>query len=118
MVSSGSRLPGVPERSLFAELMWSTPAKTLELAAEGRVVGSIAANDLNQAYANGYGIVNVRAIARQHINHWSLSQFVRLDNVLDRAYAGSVIVNQASSQFYESAPGRSWLAGINATYKF
>jgi len=118
VVANGSRLPGVPDQSLFAELMWRNPAKSLEFAAEGRASGSMAANDLNQAYASGYGIMNLRAIARQHTNGWSLSEFVRVDNLLDRSYVGSVIVNQASSQFYESAPGRNWLAGISATYKF
>ena len=80
--------------------------------------GSIAANDLNQAYSSGYGIMNLRAVARQNVGSWSISEFARLDNVFDRSYVGSVIVNQANSQFYESAPGRNWLAGGKATYKF
>jgi iron complex outermembrane recepter protein len=117
-VNSGNRIPGVPDQGLFAELMWRKADSSLEYAAEGRAAGSIAANDLNQAYSSGYGIMNLRAIARQNVGGWSFSEFARLDNVFDRSYVGSVIVNQASSQFYESAPGRNWLAGGKATYKF
>ena len=117
-INTGNRIPGVPKQGLFAELMWSKPNKSLEFAVEGRAAGSIAANDLNTAYASGYGIINLRAIARQNAGHWSISEFARIDNVFDRSYVGSVIVNQANSQFYESSPGRNWLAGGKASYKF
>lgn len=117
-VNNGNRIPGVPKQGLFAEMMWRKADSSLEYAVEGKAAGSIAANDLNQAYSSGYGIMNLRAIARQNVGSWSLSEFARLDNVFDRSYVGSVIVNQANSQFYESAPGRNWLAGGKATYKF
>lgn len=117
-VNNGNRIPGVPKQGLFAEMIWRKPDKSLEYGVEGRAAGSIAANDLNQAYSSGYGIMNLRAIVRQNIGGWSLSEFARVDNVFDRFYVGSVIVNQAASQFYEGAPGRNWLAGGKATYKF
>src|ERR1019366_3971615 len=117
-VNSGNRIPGVPNQSLFAEMMWRKSDKSLEFAVEGRAAGSIAANDLNTAYANGYGIMNLRAIVRQDVGAWSISEFARVDNVFDRSFVGSAIVNKASGQFYESAPGRNWLAGVKATYKF
>ncbi len=78
----------------------------------------MAANDLNRAYAAGYGIVNFRALVRQELGQWSVSEFARIDNLFDRSYVGSVIVNQAASQFYEGAPGRNWLAGVKGTYRF
>ena len=117
-VNSGNRLPGVPKQGLFAEMMWRKADKSLEFAVEGKAAGSIAANDLNQANASGYGIMNLRAIARQNVGSWSISEFARVDNVFDRSYVGSVIVNQASNQFYENAPGRNWLAGGKVAYKF
>lgn len=117
-VNSGNRIPGVPNQGLFAEMMWCKADKSLEFAVEGRAAGSIAANDLNRAYASGYGLMNLRALARQDVGGWSISEFARVDNVFGRSYVGSVIVNQASSQFYESAPGRNWLAGVKGTYKF
>ena len=117
-VVSGNRIPGVPSQGLFAELMWRKSDKALEFAVEGRAAGSIAANDVNAAYAGGYGIMNVRAVARQSVGNWSVTEFARIDNLFDRSYVGSLIVNQAASQFYESAPGRNWIAGVRAAYRF
>jgi iron complex outermembrane recepter protein len=117
-VNSGNRIPGVPNQGLFAELVWRKADNAFEFGVEGRAAGSMAANDLNAAYAAGYAVMNLRAIARQNAGGWAISEFVRVDNVLDRAYVGSVIVNQASAQFFESEPKRNWLAGVKATYKF
>ena len=47
-----------------------------------------------------------------------MTQFIRIDNVQNRGYAGSVIVNEGSARFFEPAPGRKWLAGVNAAYTF
>jgi iron complex outermembrane receptor protein len=118
LVNVGNRIPGVPKQGLFAELMWLNTDKSLEFAVEGKAADSIVADDLNQATTSGYGIMNLRAVFRQNADAWSFSEFARYDNVFDRAYLGSVIVNQANSQFYESSPGRNWLAGAKATYKF
>lgn len=117
-VNSGNRIPGVPDQGLFAEMMWRKADASLEFAVEGKAAGSMAANDLNKAYASGYGIMNLRAIARQNAGGWAFSEFARIDNAFDRAYVDSVIVNQASSQFYESQPGRNWLIGAKAAYRF
>ncbi len=117
-VVSGNRIPGVPGQTAFAELMWRRPDRALEVAAETRAAATIAANDVNGAWSGGYGVVALRAVARQRVARWDISEFARVDNLFDRAYVGSVIVNQASSQFYESAPGRNWLVGVRASYNF
>ena len=49
---------------------------------------------------------------------WELNGFVRVDNLFARVYAGSVIVNEGNSRFFEPAPRRTWLAGVSATLKF
>ncbi len=118
LVQDGNRIPGVPNQGLFAELMWRAPDSALEFALEGKAAGSIAANDLNKAYAPGYGIANLRAIARQQKDKWSFSEFARIDNIFNRAYVDSVIVNQAASQFYESQPGKNWMVGVKGVYQF
>ena len=119
-VSSGNRIPGVPNQGLFAELLWVKPNKSMETAIEGRVNGSMAVNDLNSDYmAPGYAVMNIRGVVRQEFaGGWSFSQFFRINNVLDRSYVGSVIVNQSSSQYYEPAPTRNWMIGAKASYQF
>jgi iron complex outermembrane receptor protein len=103
---------------VLAELMWRKPNKALEFAVEAKMAGRIATNDLNQAFSSGYGMLSLRVVDRQEVGGWSITEFARVENVFDHAYVGSVIVNQAASQFYENAPGRNWLGGIRATYKF
>ena len=120
VVLSGNRIPGVPNQGLFSELLWVKPNKLMEAAVEARVNGSMAVNDINSSsMANGYAVMNIRSVLRQELSGgWSSSQFFRINNVLNRSYVGSVIVNQANSQFYESAPGRNWMIGGNASYQF
>jgi iron complex outermembrane receptor protein len=120
VVLSGNRIPGVPNQGLFSELLWVKPNKSMEAAVEARVNGSMAVNDINSpSMATGYAVMNIRGVLRQEIaGGWSFSQFFRINNVLDRSYVGSVIVNQANSQFYEAAPTRNWMIGGKASYQF
>ena len=119
-VLSGNRIPGVPNQGLFSELLWVKPNKSMEAAVEARVNGSMAVNDTNSlSMATGYAVMNIRGVLRQEVpGGWSLSQFFRINNILNRSYVGSVIVNQALSQFYEAAPGRNWMIGGKVSYQF
>jgi iron complex outermembrane receptor protein len=80
----------------------------------------MAVNDINSpSMATGYAVMNIRGVLRQEIaGGWSFSQFFRINNLLDRSYVGSVIVNQANSQFYEPAATRNWMIGGKASYQF
>ena len=118
-VRAGSHLPGVARANMFAELAWRSSDDAFGLALEGIASGKVYADDANaDAPAPGYGIVNLRAQARQQAGGWQLSQFVRLNNLADRTYIGSVIVGDANKRYYEAAPGRNWLAGVSARYQF
>ena len=118
-VQAGSRLPGVPGRNLFGELAWKSNNDSFGAAVETIASSKVYAEDANADIpAPGYGIVNLRAQARQTLAGWRLKQFVRLNNVADRNYVGSVIVGDANKRFYEAAPGRNWLAGVSAQYTF
>ena len=44
--------------------------------------------------------------------------FARVDNVLNRNYAGSVIVNDTNGRFYEPGPARSAFAGIELRMRY
>ena len=117
-VAPGSRIPGIPRGSAFAELGWRHRPWGLEAALEWRYVGRMATDDRNTDFAPAARLWNLRAGLAQVFGNWSLREFVRVDNVLDRPYVGSVIVNEGNRRFFEPAPGRTWLAGANATYAF
>ncbi len=69
-------------------------------------------NDQNSEAAAAYTIGNLRAGFMQRGKGWRLSEFVRVDNVTDRAYIGSVIVADGNGRYYEPAPGRALMAGV------
>jgi iron complex outermembrane receptor protein len=45
-------------------------------------------------------------------------EFVRVDNVTDKEYIGSVIVSEANGRYYEPAPTRNFLVGVQASLQF
>ncbi|MBT9499546.1 MAG: hypothetical protein IV103_20515, partial [Zoogloea sp.] len=47
---------------------------------------------------------------------WRFSEFARIDNLFDRQYVGSVVVGDTNSRYYEPAPGRNSMVGVNARY--
>jgi iron complex outermembrane recepter protein len=117
-IDKGNYLPGVPQTLLFAELNW-TPRDWLSTAVEGMYRSKIYVEDTNQERAApGYSVFNWRARFEQKVEHWTFHQTLRLDNLLDRQYVGSVIVGDGNRRFYEAAPGRSWYAGAGAQYSF
>jgi iron complex outermembrane receptor protein len=68
--------------------------------------------------APGYGVLNARFHASQQWQGWRFKQFLRLNNLLDKDYIGSVIVGDANKRYYEAAPGRNWVLGVSAQYQF
>lgn len=117
-VSAGNKLPGVPAYTLFGELIWRHAASGFHAGLELRANGKVYVNDVNSAYADPYTIGNLRAGFEQRGKKWRLTEFARVDNVTGRQYSGSVIVADGNGRFYEPAPGRNYLLGINAQLSF
>jgi iron complex outermembrane receptor protein len=119
VVASGNRIPGTVDRSLFAELAWQ-PRAVPGMTAAMEVVhqGSMVVNDLNSDRTEAVTLFNLRLGFEQKLGAWTLRQQVRVDNLADKAYVGSVIANDANSRFFEPAPGRQWGLGLTATYRF
>jgi len=116
-VAAGNRIPGIAKTSLYGALTWQ-PAGGWRVGVEGRALGKVWVNDLNSDAAAGYGTVAAFAGYQLSVGGWDLGTLLRVDNLADRRYAGSVIVNDGNSRFFEPAPGRTWLASVNATYRF
>ncbi|WP_372162253.1 TonB-dependent receptor family protein [Xanthomonas axonopodis pv. cyamopsidis] len=110
LVASGSRLPGVPRQQLFARWQWQ-PAQW-QLAAESVASGATVVNDLATERAPGYALVNLEASRRWTTTQGALRAFARIDNVLDRQYVGSVIVNDGNGRYYEPGPDRTYTVGL------
>ena len=121
LVAAGNKLPGIPQRFLFSELLWTQqPAapgqKAMAAGSQAGIeltqAGRLYANDTNTASADGYTTLALKASHVWALGAGRLTTYARIDNVADARYVGSVIVNQASAQFYEPAPGRNWTLGL------
>ena len=115
-VVAGSRLPAVPRHALYTALHWQ-PRSNLNVVAETVGRDGIYADDRNLAYAHGYWSSNLVAQWTQQWDHIRLTETARLDNVFDRAYVGSVIVNESNGRYYEPAAGRTALFMVTAAFR-
>jgi iron complex outermembrane receptor protein len=111
VVPAGTRIPGVPRSFASAVAEWGG-STGLRATFDARYVGSIGVDNAATDFANpyavfgarvGYGIVRARA---------DLRVFAGIDNLFDRRYAGSVIVNESNGRFFEPAPGRTYFVGL------
>ncbi len=110
-VASGNKLPGVPARTAFVELKYR--AGWADLGAEWRAQSELFVNDRNTDRAAGYGLLAVSAARSFAVGAARPRLFARIDNLLDKRHVGSVIVNEGNSRFFEPAPGRTWLIGLD-----
>ena len=109
----GRRIPGTARQQLYGELGWQPAwAQGGRFGIEARHVGRVAVDDANRDFA---GAATVLALTARHDftrGGWRVQPFVRIDNLTDRRYAGSVIVNEANGRFFEPAAGRSVFVGV------
>ena len=116
-IASGNRIPGVARNALFAALAWAPP-RGWRAGVEARALSRVFVNDTNSDAASSFVTANVSAGYQLPLGAWQLSAFGRIDNVTNRRYVGSVIVNEGNGRYFEPAPGRTFFAGINASYRF
>jgi iron complex outermembrane receptor protein len=89
-----------------------------QAALEAVYVDKVYVNDRNSDAAPRYALLHARVGAEQKLGPVILGEFVRLNNLTDRRYIGSVIVGDANGRFFESAPGRNLFAGVSAAIRF
>jgi iron complex outermembrane recepter protein len=116
---AGSRLPGVPPQQAFGVVTWTPGGYAgFSVAGEVQYVGRVYVNDVNSAFAPAYTIGNVRVGFAQDVARLSISEYVRVNNVANVNYVGSVIVGDANGRYYEPSPGRNWYAGVSVSATF
>jgi iron complex outermembrane receptor protein len=116
-VAPGSYLPAVPRNALYVGLTWSYEPAGFSTTVEEQARAGIFADDRNTAFAHGYWETDWRAGFTQRTPRWQFSEYLRLDNLTDRSYVGSVIVNASGGQYYEPEPGRTALIMFTAKWR-
>lgn len=116
-IAAGNRIPGIARSFTAAEIAWR-PAQGWRAGAEVRRSSRVWVNDANSEAAPPYTTLAVNAGYVLDVRGWSIAAAARVDNVLDRRYAGSVIVNEGNGRYYEPAPGRNYTLKATASYAF
>jgi iron complex outermembrane receptor protein len=115
-IPAGNALPGVPKSQAYAQLRYAQPKFYSYL--EGLYRSRVPVDDANSEFAGSYTVFNLVGGLVQQGSKWRISEYLRLDNLADRNYVGSVIVNEGNRRFYEPSPRRSMSGGIQASLQF
>lgn len=117
-VQVGNFLPAVPQNVAYGEFTWRHPKSGFAMGLDARYSSKLYVDDLNSDAAAGYAIANVRAGFEQSGKGWRTSEFVRVENIFDKTYIGSVIVADGNGRFFEPSPRRNGIVGVSATFSF
>ncbi|EEF4048328.1 TonB-dependent receptor [Salmonella enterica] len=113
----GNRMPGIARNMGFASLGF-IPDEGWYAGTDVRYMGDIMANDENTAKAPSYTVVGLNTGYKFNYSQLTVDIFGRVDNLFDKEYIGSVIVNESNGRYYEPAPGRNYGVGINLAWQF
>jgi iron complex outermembrane receptor protein len=115
-VPAGNRIPGIARGTGYVEAAWRFTAKS-KLAAEWRSSGKVFVNDLNTDAAPSYNVINLVLTSEYKLGEGTFKPVLRVDNVGDKKYAGSVIVNDGNGRFFEPAAPRTVYVGVSWAYQ-
>jgi len=68
--------------------------------------------------AAGHTLLGLGLRFEQVRGDWTWREFLRVENLTDRRYAGSVIVNDGNGRFFEPGAGRSVFVGLELARRF
>ena len=118
LIESGNRIPGTYSNQAYGEVRWRYEPLGFHTAFETRYNSKVYVNDRNTDAASSYTIFNIRAGFEQTMKNWHFKEYVRIENLSDKEYIGSVRINDGNQRFFEPAAGRNYLLGLSAQYKF
>jgi iron complex outermembrane recepter protein len=107
---AGKRIPGIPMHQGQLSATWR--AGLSYLTAEGILAAGTHGDDANTVRAPGYEIANVRAGGALRMGPSWIAPVIGVQNVFDRRYSPSIVVNAAAGKYYEPAAERTVYVGL------
>ncbi|HBR7576037.1 TPA: TonB-dependent receptor PqqU [Klebsiella pneumoniae] len=114
---NGNRIPGIARNMGYASFGYQ-PEQGWYAGSDIRYMSDIMANDENTAKAPSWTVVGLTTGYKWSYGRMDMDLFGRIDNLFDREYVGSVIVNESNGRYYEPAPGRNYGIGMNLAWRF
>ena len=127
-IPSGNAIPGIAKNQAYASLAWQ-PTHGLYGGVDVQYMDKVYVNDTNSDAAPSYSVTSANVGYAWVVNDWKIISFARVDNLFDKNYAGSVIVNDSTQikvngqmvpakRYFEPADGRNWSAGLRVIKQF
>jgi iron complex outermembrane receptor protein len=109
----GNRIPGVPVHYLYLSARYESRGGFWG-AIDNTYGAGAYVDDRNTeaAKADGWWVLTLRAGWEVTIDRWRVAPYVSVLNLTDRRYAGSVVVNARGGRYFEPAPGRNLVLGL------
>ncbi|MDX4164304.1 TonB-dependent receptor PqqU [Klebsiella pneumoniae] len=114
---NGNRIPGIARNMGYASFGYQ-PEQGWYAGSDIRYMSDIMANDENTAKAPSWTVVGLTTGYKWSYGRMDMDLFGRIDNLFDREYVGSVIVNESNGRYYEPATGRNYGIGLNLAWRF
>ena len=116
-IPSGNAIPGIAKNQAYASLAWQ-PSHGLYGGVDVQYMDKVYVNDTNSDAAPSYSVTSANVGYAWVMGDWKVNSFARVDNLFDKNYAGSVIVNDGNERYFEPADGRNWSAGLRVIKQF
>ncbi|MCK0912042.1 TonB-dependent receptor [Acinetobacter pittii] len=119
-IPSGNAIPGIAKNQAYASLAWQ-PSHGLYGGVDVQYMDKVYVNDTNSDAAPSYSVTSANVGYAWVMGDWKVNSFARVDNLFDKNYAGSVIVNDSTKpvgRYFEPADGRNWSAGLRVIKQF
>lgn len=119
-IPSGNKIPGIAKNQAYASLAWQ-PSHGLYGGVDVQYMDKVYVNDTNSDAAPSYSVTSANIGYAWDLGDWKVKSFARVDNLFDKNYAGSVIVNDSTQpvgRYFEPADGRNWSAGLRVIKQF
>lgn len=117
LIEKGTYIPGIAKNQVFTRIAWQ-PEQGFQAGLEARYMDKIYVDDINSDAAPSYTVVAANVGYLWVNRDWKVNSYARVDNLFDRNYVGSVIVNDGNSRFFEPADGRNFSVGMSVTKAF
>ncbi|WP_290032268.1 TonB-dependent receptor family protein [Acinetobacter pittii] len=119
-IPAGNAIPGIAKNQAYASLAWQ-PSHGLYGGVDVQYMDKVYVNDTNSDAAPSYSVTSANVGYAWVMGDWKVNSFARVDNLFDKNYAGSVIVNDSTQpvgRYFEPADGRNWSAGLRVIKQF